>query len=45
MCLYERWIETAKLIVRFPRDWLVDWRAVAGHIDRLIARLRPSAPG
>jgi hypothetical protein len=45
ICLYERWIDTAKLIVRFPRDWLVDWRAVAGHIDRLIARLRPSPPG
>jgi hypothetical protein len=45
ICLYERWIDAAKLIVRFPRDWLVDWRAVAGQIDRLIVRLRPSPPG
>jgi hypothetical protein len=41
-CLYERWIEMVKLVVRFPRDWLTDWRAVAGNIDRLIASLRPS---
>jgi hypothetical protein len=41
-CLYERWIEAARLVIRFPRDWLADWRAVAGNIDRLIARLRPS---
>src|SRR5271166_648618 len=41
-CLYERWIETVKLVVRFPRDWLTGWRAVAGSIDRLIASLRPS---
>jgi hypothetical protein len=41
-CLYERWIETVTLVVRFPRDWLTDWRAVAGNIDRLIASLRPS---
>jgi len=41
-CLYERWIETAKLVVRFPRDWLADWRSVASNIDRLIASLRPS---
>jgi len=41
-CLYERWIDTVKLVMRFPRDWLADWRAVAGNIDRLIASLRPS---
>ena len=40
--IYERWIETVKLVVRFPRDWLTGWRAVAGSIDRLIASLRPS---
>jgi hypothetical protein len=43
-CLYERRIDTADLVVRFPRDWLADWRMVAGKIDQLIARLRP-APG
>ena len=28
-CLYERRIDAADLVVRFPRDWLADWRAVA----------------
>ena len=41
-CLYERRIDAADLVVRFPRDWLGDWRMVAGKIDRLIARLRPA---
>jgi hypothetical protein len=41
-CLYEHWIEGAKLVVRFPRDWLADWREVARNIERLIASLRPS---
>lgn len=41
-CLYERRIEQADLVLRFPRDWLVDWRTVAGNIERLIGRLRPA---
>jgi hypothetical protein len=41
-CLYERRIEAADIVVRFPRDWLGDWRAVAEKITRLIASLRPS---
>ncbi len=41
-CLHERWIDTVKLVIRFPRDWLIDWRNVAGSIDRLIGSLRPS---
>ncbi len=41
-CLYDRWIEHAKLVLRFPRDWLADWRTVAANGDRLIAMLRPS---
>jgi hypothetical protein len=28
--------------VRFPRDWLADWSAVAGGIDRLMTSLRPA---
>jgi len=43
-CLYERRIEAADLVVRFPRDWLGDWRNVAGKIDGLITRLRPRNP-
>jgi hypothetical protein len=38
-CLYERRRAEADLIVRFPRRWLEDWRAVAGAIDRLIDSL------
>jgi hypothetical protein len=36
-CLYERRIGGADILVRFPRDWLNDWRTVAGTLDRLIA--------
>jgi hypothetical protein len=41
ICLYERRIERADIVVRFPRDWLDDWRAVAQQTGGLIARLRP----
>ena len=40
-CLYDRRIDTADVVVRFPRDWLEDWRMVAATLDRLIASLRP----
>jgi len=42
-CLYERRIEAADVVVRFPRDWLEDWQLVASNIDRLIADLRPAS--
>ena len=38
-CLYERRIEGADVVVRFPRDWLTDWRTVGARIDKLITRL------
>ncbi len=41
MCLHERRIMTADVTVRFPRDWLADWRAVADGIDKLLGSLRP----
>ena len=41
-CLHERRLGSADITVRFPRDWLSDWRAIADGIDRLIARLRPA---
>jgi hypothetical protein len=41
-CLYERRIGAADLMLRLPRDWLIDWRTVAAHIERLIAKLRPT---
>jgi hypothetical protein len=43
MCLYVRRIGEADVTVRFLRDWLEDWRTVAGNIDRLITSLRPRA--
>jgi hypothetical protein len=42
-CLYERRIERADLTARFPRDWLIDWRAIAANIERLIGELRSPA--
>jgi hypothetical protein len=44
ICLFERRIESADIIVRFPRDWLArDWHAVADGIERLLTRLRAAA--
>jgi hypothetical protein len=40
-CLYERRIGAADVVVRFPREWLNDWRMVADTLDRLIASVRP----
>ncbi|MPZ56865.1 MAG: hypothetical protein GEU91_10295 [Rhizobiales bacterium] len=40
-CLAERRMRSADVIVRFPREWLSDWRAVASGIDRLIVSLKP----
>jgi hypothetical protein len=41
MCLYVRRIGGADVTVRFLRDWLADWRPVAGNVEKLIAKLRP----
>jgi hypothetical protein len=43
MCLYEQRIGAASVTLRFPREWLSDWHAVARAIERLIATLRPPA--
>jgi hypothetical protein len=42
-CLLERRIGKADITIRFPRDWLTDWKNVASGIDRLIARLHPNS--
>jgi hypothetical protein len=42
ICLHDRRLGGADITVRFPRDWLNDWRATADGIDRLIAKLRPA---
>jgi hypothetical protein len=40
MCLSERRIDGADLTFRFPKDWLAQWRDVAGAMERLTAQLR-----
>jgi hypothetical protein len=42
ICISERRIGAAALTLRFPRDWLEDWRSVKAGIERLVARMRPS---
>lgn len=39
MCLSERRIGGADLTFRFPRGWLVQWRAVAAAMERLVVQL------
>jgi hypothetical protein len=39
MCLSERRIDGADLTFRFPRDWLAQWRDVAGAMDGLTLQL------
>ncbi len=41
MCLSERRIDGADLTFRFPREWLAQWREVAGAMERLTAQLHP----
>lgn len=40
-CILERRIGNADITVRFPRDWLDDWKNIADGIDRLMLRLHP----
>ncbi|MGI8525915.1 MAG: hypothetical protein ACR2K5_06975 [Pseudolabrys sp.] len=44
MCLLERRVGSADITLRFPRDWLSDWKGVANGIDKLLARLHPDPP-
>jgi len=39
-CLYSRRIGGADIVVRFPRDWLGDWKLISDGIERLITSLR-----
>jgi hypothetical protein len=41
-CLLERRVGQADITLRFPRDWLRDWKSVAAGIDKLMARLHPA---
>jgi hypothetical protein len=40
-CISERALNAAAITLRFPREWLSDWRGVAAGFDRLIAQLHP----
>jgi hypothetical protein len=42
-CMHERALDGAEITMRFPRDWLDDWRNVAGGFDHLIAQLHPQS--
>jgi hypothetical protein len=44
MCLFERRLGGADVTVRFPRDWLADWRGLLTGIDRLLTQLHPGWP-
>jgi hypothetical protein len=44
-CLLERFVGQADVTVRFPREWLADWRGFASGLDRLIAELHPKRAG
>jgi hypothetical protein len=39
-CLLSRRIGAADIVVRFPRDWLEDWRFVGDNVDRLISSIQ-----
>jgi hypothetical protein len=39
-CIHERTLDAAEITLRFPREWLNDWRNVAADFDRLIRQLR-----
>jgi hypothetical protein len=41
ICLYSQRIGEADIVIRFPRDWLTDWREIESGIERLIEGLRP----
>jgi hypothetical protein len=42
-CIHERTIDAAVVTLRFPRQWLDDWRGVAAGFDQLMAQLHPTA--
>jgi hypothetical protein len=42
MCLMQRRIGRADITIRFPRDWLDDWKKVLYGIDRVLTRLHPA---
>jgi hypothetical protein len=41
-CIQERALDAAEVTLRFPREWLKDWRGVAAGLDRLMGQLHPA---
>ena len=41
MCMLERRVDTADVIVRFPSEWLTQWRAVNDGVDKVLAKMKP----
>jgi hypothetical protein len=44
MCLLERHVGAVEVTVRFPREWLADWRSVSEGTDKLLERLQSRRP-
>lgn len=42
ICLHSSRVGAADVTLRFPRDWLEDWRPVAAGLTRLMGKLRPA---
>jgi hypothetical protein len=40
-CIHERLLDAAEITLRFPREWLQDWRSVVTGFDRLVGELHP----
>ncbi len=40
ICIHKRALDRAEMTLRFPRQWLQDWRTVAAGFDRLVMQLR-----
>jgi hypothetical protein len=38
-CINERGLDAAEITMRFPRDWLTEWRSIAASFDRLTEQL------
>lgn len=43
MCLYDRRIDGADVTVRFPSEWLKQWRTLEAGIATLIGKLKPGS--
>jgi len=41
-CIAERSLDSAVITLRFPRDWLENWRSIAAGFERLMMQLHPS---